>query len=765
MMKKISRPTITRKTLLTGLVVFLTTLAAAGFAARGIVLGIRNSGLRDMAAAALQSMTEELQYDYLAALDFKQQLSRQRRKELQDALKIITTYLSDIPEEVHEILLLHQLENFIDNTLAQQGLRVFIVRRHTLRPLYASMNTNLPHDMLELLDESGNPLMLNFERSFLHDRQEYAWRAIYWSENNSHLACATLSPRLDAIIVATISLDDIRIGFELRLDELQNNLSRVFNVATLGSGYTFCMDSQGNVLSHPFLEVGQNLFSHLSPEAGVRLLLRDRDTAEKQMVELHIQPPPGQDAGAMDLFYRYYRPLDWFLVYAAPRSSLTPFADMLWSRLLLVAACLLPLVATALILSAKSMATPLRSLRLLIEKLQQNEPDTTEYETTFAKLGERDDEIGDLAAQCATLHRNLAEKHRLALEELSHVLENQWALAYCRVDPQLRIRACNSSFARLCGSQKEDILNRHVSSLPCRELANELATRDRQMLQTRIPMQFELQLPASGEEPPVSYLTLKDRLGDDVVTFIRDVSKEKSLRAESLRVQSLAALGNMTPSLCFELRKTMESGLELARDLQSALRDEQSRNRGEGLHKELDGLLAYLRDIASLAEYKGGRKNVFSLSACVQASVFLLRHSLDEAGISVNSNYDNTGDTVLGDEHALRQAVCNILLNARDALAEHPVHPKFIIIDVYTEIRDGHVRVVARIEDNGPGIPLEALPHVKEPFFTTRQAQGAVGLGLCHAQRVIESLHGVLEVSSLPDRGAAIMIILPRMEL
>jgi signal transduction histidine kinase len=52
--------------------------------------------------------------------------------------------------------------------------------------------------------------------------------------------------------------------------------------------------------------------------------------------------------------------------------------------------------------------------------------------------------------------------------------------------------------------------------------------------------------------------------------------------------------------------------------------------------------------------------------------------------------------------------------------------------------------------DNGAGIPAEVLPHIFEPFYTTKQAGAGSGLGLDIAQRIIRQHDGRLEVSSQP---------------
>ena len=66
-----------------------------------------------------------------------------------------------------------------------------------------------------------------------------------------------------------------------------------------------------------------------------------------------------------------------------------------------------------------------------------------------------------------------------------------------------------------------------------------------------------------------------------------------------------------------------------------------------------------------------------------------------------------------------------------------------------------------RIEwlDTGEGIALENLPHVTEPFVTTRNV--GVGLGLTIVKKIIERHGGRLEIDSMLGRGTTVVMILP----
>jgi signal transduction histidine kinase len=58
-----------------------------------------------------------------------------------------------------------------------------------------------------------------------------------------------------------------------------------------------------------------------------------------------------------------------------------------------------------------------------------------------------------------------------------------------------------------------------------------------------------------------------------------------------------------------------------------------------------------------------------------------------------------------------------------------------------------------RVTDDGPGIPPEHLPHVFEPFYTTKPVGEGSGLGLAVVQAIVEEHGGRVEVASDPGIG------------
>lgn len=117
------------------------------------------------------------------------------------------------------------------------------------------------------------------------------------------------------------------------------------------------------------------------------------------------------------------------------------------------------------------------------------------------------------------------------------------------------------------------------------------------------------------------------------------------------------------------------------------------------------------------------------------------------------------------DRSHLEQVVMNLVVNGRDAMPDGGE----IRIDARTETegppsapphRRARPHVVITVQDDGTGIEPEFLPHLFEPYFTTKGDKGT-GLGLGNVWRIATELGGTVEVDSEVGRGSTFRVYLP----
>jgi len=140
-----------------------------------------------------------------------------------------------------------------------------------------------------------------------------------------------------------------------------------------------------------------------------------------------------------------------------------------------------------------------------------------------------------------------------------------------------------------------------------------------------------------------------------------------------------------------------------------------------------------------------------SAGMLVQSAISQMRDELPDAGIEFVVS--GASDAMLDvDVPNFERALAGVLRNSAEAEAT--------AINIHIAAQKHTVRI--DIADNGSGIEARWRERVTEPFFTTRRAQGASGLGLTLAQEIVRRDGGTLRVLPGETQGTTIAIELPR---
>jgi len=109
------------------------------------------------------------------------------------------------------------------------------------------------------------------------------------------------------------------------------------------------------------------------------------------------------------------------------------------------------------------------------------------------------------------------------------------------------------------------------------------------------------------------------------------------------------------------------------------------------------------------------------------------------------------------DENQIQQALVALFVNAVEAM------PQGGDLNL-TVTRDSSGGVRLDIADTGAGIAAEDIPHLFEPFFSTKKEGKGVGLGLSVVYGILERHEGTVSVQSEPGRGTRFTLTFPPAE-
>jgi signal transduction histidine kinase len=125
----------------------------------------------------------------------------------------------------------------------------------------------------------------------------------------------------------------------------------------------------------------------------------------------------------------------------------------------------------------------------------------------------------------------------------------------------------------------------------------------------------------------------------------------------------------------------------------------------------------------------------------IENTLIILQHKL-KGGIKVVRQYEESLPHICAYGGELNQIWTNLMANAIEAMRGNGE----LRVRTARELD----RVLVEIGDNGPGIPPEVLPHIFEPFYTTKEVGEGTGLGLDTVCRIIRNHHGEIRVTSHP---------------
>jgi signal transduction histidine kinase len=128
----------------------------------------------------------------------------------------------------------------------------------------------------------------------------------------------------------------------------------------------------------------------------------------------------------------------------------------------------------------------------------------------------------------------------------------------------------------------------------------------------------------------------------------------------------------------------------------------------------------------------------------IDNTITLLGFKIRQKNISIIRKYTPDLPSIEAYVGELNQVWSNLIDNAIHALDTNGE----LTIETTADEKEVHVC----IRDNGHGIPPEILPHIFEPYYTTKEVGEGSGIGLDIVQRVIKNHHGKIHVTSIPGR-------------
>lgn len=250
-----------------------------------------------------------------------------------------------------------------------------------------------------------------------------------------------------------------------------------------------------------------------------------------------------------------------------------------------------------------------------------------------------------------------------------------------------------------------------------------------------------------------------------VVCIGRDMTERVKTQAQLMFSDRMASIGTLAAGVAHEINNpltaavaNLEFAAEQARQLgakfgsgEVGLLEELLRDASEGTAR----VCTIVRDLKIFSRAEEDHRGPVDVERVLESA---LRMAWNEIRHRAELVREYSGvPPVAGNESRLGQVFLNLIVNAAQALPDGHADENKIFVRTR---RDASGRILAEVEDTGPGIPQEILPHLFTPFFTTKPRGVGTGLGLSICKRIVTSFGGEISVDSVVGRGTRFAVSL-----
>jgi len=231
---------------------------------------------------------------------------------------------------------------------------------------------------------------------------------------------------------------------------------------------------------------------------------------------------------------------------------------------------------------------------------------------------------------------------------------------------------------------------------------------------------------------------------------------------ELMHVERLASLGKLSSSVAHEINNPLSGILIYTKLLYKQMSNpELYASKRESMLKHLkliENETKRCGDIVKgLLDFSRKDQNDFEpkhLHDILQETYELMTHPIKIANITFLTDFAAHSDLINCSPNQIKQACVAMLVNASEAALESGE----IVIRTKNPNED---TIMFEICDNGLGISPEDIPHIFEPFFSTKQDVSGIGLGLAIVHGIIQNHKGKIQVKSELGNGTTLSVTLP----
>ncbi len=398
------------------------------------------------------------------------------------------------------------------------------------------------------------------------------------------------------------------------------------------------------------------------------------------------------------------------------------------------------------------------------------------YDPRFRYGATEKDVLTFVSQQIAVaIDRKRAQEAVRESEERYRLLFERNLAGVYRVTLTGRILECNDALAHMFGYRsREDLIDRDVRTLyPTADRRRDFLDR---LLKERSLVNHEMR----GQRKDGSTVwtlenaaLLADEGAGEVIVegTVTDITDRKHLEEQLRQSQKMEAIGQLAGGIAHDFNNLLTTVLGYSNMALNQLSPhEPLREEIEEIQKAGERAANLTRQLLAFSRKQLFEPKVLDLNALIAEATRMLGRLIGEH-IRLVTEPDPSLGNVKGDPGQIEQVLVNLVVNARDAMADGGT---LTIRTRNADVQGGNARihsgapvgryVVLSVADTGVGIDPEIQKRIFEPFFTTKEKPHGTGLGLATVYGIVRQSGGHIFVASESGRGSTFTIYLPRVE-
>lgn len=250
----------------------------------------------------------------------------------------------------------------------------------------------------------------------------------------------------------------------------------------------------------------------------------------------------------------------------------------------------------------------------------------------------------------------------------------------------------------------------------------------------------------------------RDELGGELV---ESVNRMAMTLAERTRREEVATWRRLVRVLSHEINNTLGPVGSVAATIRDRIAPrvsdadaaEDLKMASRLIAERVGALSEFIAGYADLAKLPDPEREKVDFNKLVASAAQMFEDEAGRRHVKLAQHYDQRVNGALLDPRQLERVVINLVKNAIEAAPDQQG-----MVQVRT-FRPGRGRVELVVEDNGPGIAVEARRNLFVPYFTTKP--GGTGIGLALVRQIVLGHGGVVTAEDRPGGGTVMRVVLP----